>query len=95
MYLRLRSFKSYRSGELRERMYGNTSVGSYSEAYFCIYEKDYIVQEKWYSHLYLHKNRFEIRLKMSVPGYAVRDYSSMTTRACTAFKNYQSVYPLF
>ena len=49
MYFRIRSFKSYRSGELvrsnEQDKYGmgNTLyIGSLkSEVYFCIYEKDY------------------------------------------------------
>ena len=69
-----RSFKSYRSGELVRRdekeCMGNTLyIGSLqSEVYFCIYEKDFEQYKK--NDIPIEeaevKNRFEIRLKMSV-----------------------------
>ena len=89
-----RSFKSYRSGELvrkeEKECMGNTLyIGSLqSEVYFCIYEKDYEQYKK--NDIPIEdaevKNRFEIRLKMSVPIMQSVIYSSMTIQSIPPLK---------
>lgn len=90
----LRSFKSYRSGELVRReekeCMGNTLyIGSLqSEVYFCIYEKDYEQYKK--NDIPIEeaevKNRFEIRLKNERAYHALRDLLYYANPERTAFK---------
>lgn len=89
-----RSFKSYRSGELKKRNekvgMGNTLyIGSLrSDIYFCLYEKD--VEEYMKNGIPLEeatvKNRFEIRLKNERALYALKDLMQYEDPEQTAFK---------
>lgn len=90
----LRSFKSYRRGELvrkdEKECMGNTLyIGSLqSEVYFCIYEKDYEQFKK--NNIPIEdanvKNRFEIRLKNERAYYAITDLLVYGNPERTAFK---------
>jgi phage replication initiation protein len=89
-----RSFKSYRSGELKKRHekegMGNTLyIGSLkSDIYFCIYQKDY--EQLMKNDISLEdtevKNRFEIRLKNERADYALKDLLKHEDPEQTAFK---------
>lgn len=89
-----RSFKSYRSGELKKRYekegMGNTLyIGSLkSDIYFCIYQKDY--EQLMKNNISLEdtevKNRFEIRLKNERADYALKDLLKHEDPEQTAFK---------
>ena len=88
-----RSFKSYRTGELKMRkdkeFMGNTLyIGSLkSELYFCIYEKDY--EQYFKNGISIEdseiKNRFEIRLKNERAYHAVVDLITYRDAEHTAF----------
>lgn len=89
-----RSFKSYRSGELKKRHekegMGNTLyIGSLrSDIYFCLYEKD--KEEQMKKGIPLEestvKNRFELRLKNERALYALQDLMRYEHPEQTIFK---------